>query len=277
MDNQENDPQPVFVHVEPVLCVKNITETIAYWHNVLGFPGKWTWGDPPDHGGVSWHDVSVQFSLNPELASVSEGHSIWIRVKNIRTLYKLHQKKGIHIALPLENKPWGMTQYTIREINGYYLSFADQISDREAVSKQLPGNIRIVHRKPTISEYRKLISSVGWSTTASDEVLRFQLSAVLHAVVAEDIATEEAVGCVLLLGDNVSFYYVKDMMVHPYWQGQRVGTAMMRAISQWLDTHASAGALAGLFTGEGLADFYQQAGFSKAFGMNKIIRQREGQ
>lgn len=277
MDNQENDPQPVFVHVEPVLCVKNITETIAYWHNVLGFPGKWTWGDPPDHGGVSWHDVSVQFSLNPELASISEGHSIWIRVKNIRALYELHQKKGVPIALPLENKPWGMTQYTIREMNGYYLSFADQISDRETVSKQLQENIRIVPRKPTISEYRKLISSVGWSTTASDEVLRFQLSAVLHAVVAEDIATEEAVGCVLLLGDNVSFYYVKDVMVHPYWQGQRVGTAMMRAISQWLDTHASAGALAGLFTGEGLADFYQQAGFSKAFGMNKIIRQREGQ
>lgn len=277
MDNHENDPQPVFVHVEPVLSVKSITETIAYWHDVLGFPGKWTWGDPPDHGGVSWHDVYIQFSLNPKLASVSEGHSIWIKVKNIRALYEFHQKKGVHIALPLENKPWGMTQYTIREINGYYLSFADQISDREVVSNQLPESIRIVNRKPTIAEYRKLISSVGWSTTASDEVLRFQLSAVLRAVVAENTDTGEAVGCVLLLGDDVSFYYVKDVMVHPDWQRQRVGTAMMRAISNWLDTNAPEGALAGLFTGEGLADFYQQAGFAKAFGMNKIVRQREDQ
>jgi GNAT superfamily N-acetyltransferase/uncharacterized glyoxalase superfamily protein PhnB len=277
MDNHENDPQPVFVHVEPVLSVKSITETIAYWHDVLGFPGKWTWGDPPDHGGVSWHDVYIQFSLNPKLASVSEGHSIWIKVKNIRALYEFHQKKGVHIALPLENKPWGMTQYTIREINGYYLSFADQISDRVPVSSQLPENIRIVHRKPTIAEYRRLISSVGWSTTASDEVLSVQLSGVLWAVVAENTDTGEAVGCVLLLGDDVSFYYVKDVMVHPDWQRQRVGTAMMRAISNWLDNHASEGALAGLFTGEGLADFYQQAGFSKTFGMNKIVRQRQDQ
>lgn len=277
MDNLENDPQPVFVHVEPVLSVKSITETIAYWHNVLGFPGKWTWGDPPDHGGVSWHDVHIQFSLNPKLASVSEGHSIWIKVKNIWALYEFHQKKGVHIALPLENKPWGMTQYTIREINGYYLSFADQISDREAVSNQLPENIRIVNRKPTVAEYRRLIYSVGWSTTASEEVLNGQLSVVLWAVVAENTDTGEAEGCVLLLGDDISFYYVKDVMVHPDWQRQRVGTAMMRAISNWLDNHASEGALAGLFTGEGLADFYQQAGFSKAFGMNKIVRKREDQ
>ncbi|WP_254413290.1 GNAT family N-acetyltransferase [Dyadobacter diqingensis] len=277
MDNHENDPQPVFVHVEPVLSVKSITETIAYWHNVLGFPGKWTWGDPPDHGGVSWHDVHIQFSLNPKLASVSEGHSIWIKVKNIRALYEFHQKKGVHMALPLENKPWGMTQYTIREINGYYLSFADQISDREPVSNQLPENIRIVNRKPTVAEYRRLIYSVGWSTTASEEVLNGQLSGVLWAVVAENTDTGEAVGCVLLLGDDISFYYVKDVMVHPDWQRQRVGTAMMRAISNWLDNHASEGALAGLFTGEGLAGFYQQAGFSKAFGMNKIVRQRDDQ
>lgn len=275
MENHDLDPQPVFVQVEPVLCVKNLTETIAYWHEVLGFPGKWTWGDPPDHGGVSWHDVSVQFSLNPKLASVSEGHSIWIKVKNIQALYAFHQQKKVPIALPLENKPWGMAQYTIREINGYYLSFAAQISERETISKKLPDTISIVFRKPTVSEYRKLISAVGWSTTASDEVLRFQLSAILQAVVAEDMDTEEAVGCALLLGDNVSFYYVKDVMVHPHWQGQRVGTAMMHNLSKWLDKNAPEGALTGLFTGEGLTGFYQQAGFSKAFGMTKIARRSE--
>ncbi len=25
-------------HVEPVLAVKNVTETVQYWHHVLGFP-----------------------------------------------------------------------------------------------------------------------------------------------------------------------------------------------------------------------------------------------
>jgi GNAT superfamily N-acetyltransferase/uncharacterized glyoxalase superfamily protein PhnB len=275
MENHDLDPKPVFVHVEPVLAVKNITETIAYWHEVLGFPEKWTWGDPPDHGGVSWHDVFVQFSLNPELASVSEGHSIWIKVKNIKSLYAYHQQKQVPVALPLENKPWGMSQYTIREINGYYISFASQISEREPVSKKLPDRIRIVFRKPTVTEYRMLISSVGWSTTASDEVLRFQLSAILQAVVAEDLNTEETVGCALLLGDNVSFYYVKDVMVHPRWQGQRVGITMMHHLSQWLDKNAPEGALTGLFTGEGLTGFYQQAGFSKAFGMTKIARRND--
>ena len=25
-------------HVEPILAVKNVTETVEYWHQVLGFP-----------------------------------------------------------------------------------------------------------------------------------------------------------------------------------------------------------------------------------------------
>lgn len=40
-------------HAEPVLAVRNVAETVTYWHEVLGFPGKWTWGNPPNHGGVS--------------------------------------------------------------------------------------------------------------------------------------------------------------------------------------------------------------------------------
>ena len=79
----ELNNHPVFSHVEPVLAVKDILETTTYWHEVLGFPNKWTWGDPPDHGGVSWHGVFIQFTLSPDLAEKSKGNSIWIRVKNI--------------------------------------------------------------------------------------------------------------------------------------------------------------------------------------------------
>lgn len=56
MENRENI-HPIFSHAEPVLAVRDINETITYWQDVLGFPTKWTWGEPPAHGAVSWHNL----------------------------------------------------------------------------------------------------------------------------------------------------------------------------------------------------------------------------
>ena len=72
--------------VEPILAVADVVQTVNYWHEVIGFPEKWTWGEPPNYGGVSWHGVSVQFSQNENLASVSKVNAIFINVKNLEDL-----------------------------------------------------------------------------------------------------------------------------------------------------------------------------------------------
>jgi len=142
MENEENTQLPVLSHAEPVLAVHDIIETITYWQDVLGFSNKWTWGEPPNHGAVSWQNVFVQFSLSPQLAIASKGNSVWIRVRHIRSLYNFHQKKNAEIVAPLEEQPWGMAQYTLREINGYFLHFAAPLNEREKSAATLSENIR---------------------------------------------------------------------------------------------------------------------------------------
>jgi len=161
MQNEEDGLQPVFSHVEPVLAVKDITETISYWQNVLGFPAKWTWGEPPNHGGVSWQKVFIQFTLSPELATASAGNCIWIRVQRVEALYTLHQKSNAQIVAPIAVQPWGMAEYTVLDINGYYIHFAGVIEKKEKNTARLSPEIHIVERMPSIAEYRDLASSVG--------------------------------------------------------------------------------------------------------------------
>lgn len=276
MDYDVSESQPVLLHVEPILAVRNVSETVSHWHTVLGFPNKWTWGEPPNHGGVSWQGAHVQFTQNPELAAVSEGHSLWIRVRRLAALYARHQENHAEIVAPLEDKPWGMAEYTIREINGYRVRFAAPVSDRASSAETLPQTIRIVLRVPTAAEFRGLVSAVGWSTVTNDAMVETLLSAVVFGVVAEDEVLGEAIGCALLLGDHASFYYVKDVMVHPDWQGKRVGTALMQELTRWVEKHAPDKALVGLYTGEDLAPFYQQFGFTRAFGMHRRIRRDTG-
>jgi hypothetical protein len=104
MQNKETSGAPS--HVEPILAVKDIAETLQYWHEVLGFPNKWSWGEPPTYGGVNWNNTSIQFSLAPELAETSKENAIFIRVNKLEELYRYHQQKNAVIVEPLENKPW---------------------------------------------------------------------------------------------------------------------------------------------------------------------------
>ncbi len=275
MEKKKNELQPIFSHVEPVLAVKDVSETIAYWQNVLGFPTKWTWGEPPTFGAVSWQKVHVQFYEDEVLATASKGNSIWIRLQRIEELYRFHQEKNAEIVAPLEHKPWGMWQYTLRDINGYFLGFAGVIPEKEKSETNLSQNISILERAPSINEYRHLSLAVGWSPSPKDDVIEKILAAALFAVVAKDNATGEVVGCALLLGDDVTFYYVKDVMVHPAWQRKRVGTALMQALTDWLEKNAPDNALVGLITGEGLEPFYQQFGFTQAFSMLRYIHRKE--
>jgi len=269
----QDNLEPVLAHAEPILAVQNVEETVTYWHDILGFPQKWTWGEPPNHGGVSWHGAFIQFSLNPKLASVSKGNAIFIRVKNLETIYSFHQNTNAEIVEPLENKPWGMAGYTVKEINGYYIVFAGaMISDRQKSSTTLQKDIRIIQRLPTPDEYLNLVSAVGWEKYSNHEMVDKILNAPVFAVVAEDKTNGDIIGTALVLSDQASFYYVKDLMVTPVWQGKGIGTMLMREVVKWLDDNAPEHAYVGLFTGENLAPFYKQFDFVPVFGMNRRVQ-----
>lgn len=271
MEKLPEDQAPTLVHAEPVLPVKNVSETVAYWNEVLGFPEKWTWGDPPNHGGVSWQGAAfIQFSLDSKLAAVSEGHSVWFRVRNLENLYKIHREKA-SVVSPPEIKPWGAEEYIVRELNGYYLHFSAPASHRARKAEKSATEIRMKERTPTVGEFTKLVKSVGWDGPSQGQGSEVPWKSVVYSVVAEDAQTSEAVGCAFLLGDNISFYYVKDLIVHPAHQGRGIGTALMRELTKWVEANAPNNATVGLFTGEHLAAFYRQFGFIQACGMYRQI------
>lgn len=264
------EQEPVLSHVEPVLPVADITSTIQYWQDVLAFPNKWTWGEPPVHGGVSWHTANLQFHLNPERAKLSAGNVVWIRVKYIDQLYNIHRKRNAAIDEPLTTRSWGMDEYVVKDINGYFIVFSGHSAERKK-SSSFPENVIIVERKPTQDEFLALQHSVGWTGSLNMSRLEEHLSAPVMSVVAIDQNTNEVIGCALVISDNASFYYIKDVMVKKEWQGKRVGTALMKAVSDWLDMNGVKKSLVGLYTGENLEPFYSQFGLTKAFGMVKRI------
>lgn len=263
------------ITMEPVLAVRNVATTAAYYRDVLGFQEVWLWGEPPTHGGANWDGVQVQFSLNPALAESADGREIWIRVRNVQSMYALHQEHGAEIVEALEPKPWGVSEYAVRDLNGYRLRFAGSGSLRED-SRSLPVEVRVEPRLPTWLEMATLMDAVGWARPANPETAPPVLKAALYGAVA--VVEEQTVGCAFLTGDNAGFYYVRDVIVHPDWQGRRIGTALMQTLMEYLHAHAPEDALVGLFTGPDLHPFYAQFGFrgpnSGLYGMTQVLRKK---
>jgi GNAT superfamily N-acetyltransferase len=200
------------------------------------------------------------FELAPEQARRSAGNSLSFFVEGIDALHDRQARRGARIIDPLEAKPWGLREYTVLDLNGYRLRFGEAGGrDPDAPRGAHPEALRVVDRRPTIEEYNRLLHAVGWADATTGDAVPLALANALHGAVA--MVGGEAVGTALVVGDGATFFYVKDVMVLPEYQGRGVGTALMESLVAYLRRAAPARALVGLFTARGLAPFYERFGF----------------
>jgi len=162
-----------------------VVATVHYYCAVLGFANEWLWGDPPDFGGVRWGRIGVMFAQQsgPDAQVGGQWHAFF--VDGIDALHDLHRRNGATICSPLEVKPWGLREYTVRDLNGHYLRFVQRGSDRSATAGRAPAStVAIVERLPTQEEYQELIQAVGWARNAPPDRAGKALAGARFGVVA---------------------------------------------------------------------------------------------
>src|SRR5262249_46398878 len=207
---------------------------------------------------VSWGKVAVMFCLQPALAGRVEGHQHSFFVNGIDELFERHSRTGVDIISPLEAKPWGLREYTVRDPNGYHLRFGEPITVHATGTppKKLPETIGLVERRPTIDEYVTLIRSVGWGKYANLEATATSLENTLYCVLA--VENDRPVGMARVIGDGATVFYIQDVVVVPALQRHGVGTALMGAVMNYFRRSTPPRSAIGLFTGRNLAGFYER-------------------
>jgi uncharacterized glyoxalase superfamily protein PhnB len=108
----------------PILYSDDVRRSIDYYMNVLGFPDKWEWDDPPTFGGVNWGDVRIFFCKQ------DQGHPgtwICINVENVDEYYKMILEKGAVILSAPEDKSWFMREMLVRDPDGHIIRFGHGI------------------------------------------------------------------------------------------------------------------------------------------------------
>ena len=104
--------------VIPVLYAEDVSRSLAYYTEVLGFEQKWAWDEPPTLGGVYTGDTTLFFCKQDQ---GYPGTWICLNVDNVDEYYEAIKAKGAIILSVPKTKPWSMREILVRDPDGHIL------------------------------------------------------------------------------------------------------------------------------------------------------------
>ena len=115
-----------FGKISPHLPVRDVRETIRWYEERLGFSEPWFWGDPPSDGGCRRDDLRVLFGKADPFVPPQD-LSLILFVSGIDEVYEEIVERGHKILSPVKTYDYGIREFAIEDVNGYYLRFAESV------------------------------------------------------------------------------------------------------------------------------------------------------
>ena len=120
-----------FSHAVPFLPVKDLKETITYYKEKLGFYNEWFWGNPPSDAGIQRDNLRLLFNQNKEYATIinseKQAFEVVVFVQNVDAIFEEYKSKRVKIVSGLKDEPWGVREFTVKDVNGYFLRITEGI------------------------------------------------------------------------------------------------------------------------------------------------------
>jgi catechol 2,3-dioxygenase-like lactoylglutathione lyase family enzyme len=118
-----------FVNIEcdqqhPGLTVTDVLAAVDFYTTKLGFQLGFTWGEPAAFAGVNLDKVQIFLQQGKPAPG---GTSVYFKVGDADELYAFHQTNGVEIAEPIDDRDYGIRDYSVRDLDGYYLTFGHHI------------------------------------------------------------------------------------------------------------------------------------------------------
>ena len=103
----------------PELPVVDVERAQQHYRDALGFEINWLYPGK-EIGAVSRGRVAIFFRKRQ---TPFEPAVHWVFAEDIDASYKELQSLGANIVEPLERKPWGLRQFTVKDLDGNLFYF----------------------------------------------------------------------------------------------------------------------------------------------------------
>ncbi|WP_119079612.1 VOC family protein [Chitinophaga alhagiae] len=112
-------------YVFSTLVVGDIPAAVDFYNNRLGFAPGFTWGEPPTYAGVNLGKITLHLQKGTPVVT---GHcAVNFIVDDVDGLYALHQANGVEIVVPVDDRPYDIRDYSIRDPWGNCIGFGQYI------------------------------------------------------------------------------------------------------------------------------------------------------
>ena len=108
--------QALIENIIPILWVKNLTASVEWYDNVLGFTQEWAVDDFTE---LSRDGASIHLCENCQGQS---GTWLWIGVQDVDKLYEECKSKGATIRMEMTSFPWAR-EFNVTDPDGHVLRF----------------------------------------------------------------------------------------------------------------------------------------------------------
>ncbi len=115
----------------PQFLVADLTETLAFYKNRLGFIIDFVYQDY--YANVSRDGATIHLKCAPKIEAerahrkAGEHLDAYLDVVGVRDLYEEFADRGVTIFRPLESRPWGRLEFYLEDPDGYILCFSEAI------------------------------------------------------------------------------------------------------------------------------------------------------
>ena len=116
------------------ITVSNLASAIDFYVSKLGFRKAFTWGEPPTFAGVNLGNVQIFFSQGTPKPSADTAAAYFL-VGDADLLYEFHRAGGVRIVQPIDDRPYQIRDYTVQDMDGYYLVFGHHLYNAGAPVK----------------------------------------------------------------------------------------------------------------------------------------------
>jgi uncharacterized glyoxalase superfamily protein PhnB len=104
----------VWNSLTPQLPVADVEETQAWYRDVLGCTIAFT---QQSYGAVRLGKTEIFFHRS---AGPLTPACCCVRVDDADALCAIYRERGAEIVEPIDTRPWGMREFTLRDLNGHY-------------------------------------------------------------------------------------------------------------------------------------------------------------
>jgi uncharacterized glyoxalase superfamily protein PhnB len=114
--------------IAPQFFTLDMSATLAYYRDKLGFECLGTWLDPPVYAIVARDDHRIHFRLAPPPTRNPDKYAdelldSYVSIEDAEALYADYASRGVEFTRALGDTPWGTREFVVKDCDGRLLAF----------------------------------------------------------------------------------------------------------------------------------------------------------